>query len=447
MLIEPCRPETDNGPSAGAIPLYHLFNLTSPHLPSQQYDSEALLVSPTPQNVVPASDLPTVANALDAANQNLIGKKVLLTTVQRISTQVYQRFLAQAVGEMLRGTVYEGFTPEHLPTLLQASKDFYESEADLPLRLARLLNAVNELPDDSFFEAGHHLKDALQLCVAITQSLGTLASSDSVLEKAVSGHRHLRNLLETLLDNSLLKTWGTLNGGRDIIEKTLQLLTETAPLMTPDISFEQVMNWASQSPLLKHLLTEHYQGIAGIFYELGILANLLRLRQAAQPEASTLSHGAWLLETLDSNQLGPLITEHLSSYLAPFFTSLHNMAKAFASPSRFPADTSGLAPFKWLSDSNVLEVSPAPLKALVYRFIVALGNTDSLRCAVGDVPLLLRLTNETYKTLYLYYVIKPRKPNNGRSPAFCMCARKKLLTHTRSHSRRMVSRSRIAGKT
>ena len=33
---------------------------------------------------------------------------------------------------MLRGTVYEGFTPEHLPTLLQASKDFYESEADYP---------------------------------------------------------------------------------------------------------------------------------------------------------------------------------------------------------------------------------------------------------------------------------------------------------------------------
>lgn len=386
LLIEPCRPETDNGPSAGAIPLYHLFNLTSPHLPSQQHDSEALLVSPTPQNAVPASDLPTVANAVDSANQNLIGKKVLLTTVQRISTQVYQRFLAQAVGEMLRGTVYEGFTPEHLPTLLQASKDFYESEADLPLRLARLLNAVNELPDESFFEAGHHLKDALQLCVAITQSLGTLASSDSVLEKAVSGHRHLRNLLETLLDNSLLKTWSTLSGGRDIIEKSLQLLTETAPLMTPDISFEQVMNWASQSPLLKHLLTEHYQGIAGIFYELGILANLLRLRQAAQPEASTLSHGAWLLETLDSNQLGPLITEHLSSYLAPFFTSLHNMAKAFASPNRFPADTSGLAPFKWLSDSKVLEVLPAPLKALVYRFIEALGNTDSLRTAVGDVP-------------------------------------------------------------
>ncbi|MCH4875238.1 hypothetical protein [Pseudomonas sp. TMW22091] len=386
LLIEPCHPETDNGPSAGAIPLYHLFNLTSPHLPSQQHDSEALLVSPTPQNVVPASDLPTVANAVDSANQNLIGKKVLLTTVQRISTQVYQRFLAQAVGEMLRGTVYEGFTPEHLPTLLQASQDFYESEADLPLRLARLLNAVNELPDESFFEAGHHLKDALQLCVAITQSLGTLASSDSVLEKAVSGHRHLRNLLETLLDNSLLKTWSTLSGGRDIIEKSLQLLTETAPLMTPDISFEQVMNWASQSPLLKHLLTEHYQGIAGIFYELGILANLLRLRQAAQPDASTLSHGAWLLETLDSKQLGPLITEHLSSYLAPFFTSLHNMAKAFASPNRFPADTSGLAPFKWLSDSNVLEVLPAPLKALVYRFIEALGNTDSLRCAVGDVP-------------------------------------------------------------
>lgn len=75
LLIEPSRPQTDNGPSAGAIPLYHLFNLTSPHLPSQQHDSEALPVSPTPQNVVPASDLPTVANAVDSANQNLIGKK------------------------------------------------------------------------------------------------------------------------------------------------------------------------------------------------------------------------------------------------------------------------------------------------------------------------------------------------------------------------------------
>lgn len=386
LLIEPCRPETDNGPSAGATPLYHLFNLTSPHLPSQQHDSEALLVSPTPQTAAPVSGSPTVTDNVESANQSLIGKKVLLTIFQRLSTQLYQRFLAQAVGEMLRGSLYEGFTPEHLPTLVQASKDFYNSEAELPLRLERLLNAVNELPDESFFETGHHLKDALQLCVAVTRSLKALANSDSVLEKTILGHRHLRNLLETLLDNSLLNSWSALSGARDIVEQSLQLLTETAPLMTPDVSFEQVMNWASQSPVLKHLLTEQYQGITGIFYELGIVVNLLRLRRATQPDASTLSHGAWLLEVLDNSQLGPLVTEHLSNYLAPFYTSLHNMAKALASPNHFPTDTSGLAPFKWLSDSNVIEVLPVPLKALVCRFIEALGNTDSLRSAVGEVP-------------------------------------------------------------
>lgn len=385
-LTAPCLHESDNEHSAPAIAPFHLWNLTSPHLPSQQQDSEALLLGAATKNTLPVSDLPTVADPVDSANRSLVGKKVLLTIVQRISTQVYQRFLAEAVGEMLRGTLYEGFTPEHLPTLLQASQDFYNFEADLSKRLARLHHAVSELPDESFYETGHHLKDALQLCVAVSQLLGDITSSDSVPEKTISGHRHLRNLLETLLDNSLLKTWSTLSGARDIVEKSLQLLTETAPLMTPDISFDQVMNWASQSPLLKHLMTEHYQGITEIFYELGILANLLRLRQTTQPDASALSHGAWLLEVLDSNQLGPLITQHLSHYLAPFFTSLHNMAKALANPNRFPADTSGLAPFKWLSDSNVLEVLPAPLKALVYTFIEALGNTDSLRFAVGEVP-------------------------------------------------------------
>ena len=385
-LTAPCLHEYDNEHSAPAIAPFHLWNLTSPHLPSQPQDSEALLLGAATQTALSVSDLPTVADPVDSANRGLVGKKVLLTIIQRISTQVYQRFLAEAVGEMLRGTLYEGFTPEHLPTLLQASQDFYNDEADLSKRLARLHHAVSELPDESFFESGHHLKDALQLCVAVSKLLRDITSSDSVPEKAISGHRHFRNLLETLLDNSLLKTWSTLSGARDIIEKSLQLFTETAPLMTPDISFDQVMNWASQSPLLKHLMTDHYQGITEIFYELGILANLLRLRQTTQPDASTLSHGAWLLEVLDSNQLGPLITGHLSHYLAPFFTSLHNMAKALANPNRFPADTSGLAPFKWLSDSNVLEVLPAPLKALVYRFIEALGNTDSLRLAVGEVP-------------------------------------------------------------
>lgn len=361
----------------GSLAPFRLWGLSYAPTPAPQYTSEQESnVSPEPIHQEDPVTSPSSTVSTD-------GRTILLKLLFRIGTHIFSRVIAQSADDMLRGTLIDGIKAEHSLQLYQAIQTFQSSASPLVDRLNRLSSAVNTVPDNAFVGYGQGLKESLEIVCSGAELISTLKSGDSALQK-------LQHHLSQLIKNHLLSKWTTDSSLLRLIDQAGQLLDEIAPLLHSETSLEEVMNWAKTSEFLEGLLKEHYRSVVEVFDELGQLTSLLRTRQAAHPEASALSHAAWLFNILSESRLGPFISTHLFTALEPVISKLLSISSTVSLLLSFPAQSPASFQIKWLlsqlSDAQVRTTLPWPLVTLTERLPQVLGGNSDLCAALGACP-------------------------------------------------------------
>lgn len=370
------QPSTDQSPLAP----FKLWGFSyAPTCAPQHGSEQGNIVSP--ESILQEDSVTSPSSTVNAD-----GRTIVLKLLFRIGTQIFARVIAQSADDMLRGTLVEGIKAEHSLQLYEAAQTFHSSASPLVDRLNRLSGAVHTLPDSAFVGYGQSLKASLEMACSGAALISTMSNSDSVLHKLQKTQRHLSQLIK----NNLLSKWTTDTSMQSLIDQAGQLLDEIAPLLRSDTSLEEVMTWAKSSAFLEDVLKEHYRSMVEVFDELGQLTSLLRTRQAAHPEASALSHAAWLFNILSESRLGPFISTHLFTALEPVISKLLSISSTVSLFLSFPARSPASFQIKWLlsqlSDAQVRTTLPWPLIALTERLTQILGGNSDLCAALGACP-------------------------------------------------------------